>query len=481
MAMRRFGLLFLLTFAGSAQGGGQLPPEILMDQLLLRAERLIEAEDSEGALEVIQQILALQEEHGLELPPAFHFSQAQTEFNTGSLLGAKEAVTRYLTTAGRDGELYADALQFLEEVDGILERRGAPECAGQSEGSECWMEVADQPGCHVWSQVLQPGASATWTGRCAAGLVEGDGALTWTWPPDGSQTVEGTFRFGRLHGQSVVKNGDGTITEGLYVDGREHGPWVTHFPDGGGAEGTFVDGRRHGHWIERLVNGTIAEGIYAGSKRDGPWVIRLADGGIQEGSFAAGEQTGHWILTFAEGQIEEGPMLDGKRHGSWVFTRPGGATDRGSFVADKRQGRWVREYPAPDGRICTVRYVDDEAQGEWDCRSRDEKDGSLRSSPAQRGPSSFPTVSVPLPQSPDRVLATGGPGRPRSDHVRSFGRLRPDWTRVVRRSAGFSPSTTGAETPPEGGGHQESARRRASGSVGLAHYARGQGVPVSWA
>ena len=108
-----------------------------MDQLLLRAERLIEAEDSEGALEVIQQILALQEEHGLELSPAFHFSQAQTQFNTGSLLGAKEAVTRYLTTAGRDGELYADALQFLEEVDGILERPDAPECAGQSEGSEC--------------------------------------------------------------------------------------------------------------------------------------------------------------------------------------------------------------------------------------------------------------------------------------------------------------------------------------------------------
>ena len=319
MAMRRFGLLFLLTFAGSAQGGGQLPPEILMDQLLLRAERLIEAEDSDGALEVIREILALQEEHGLDLPSAFYFSQAQTEFNTGSLLGAKEAVTRYLTTAGRDGELYADALQFLEEVDGILERRDAPDCAGQSEGSECWMEVADQPGCHVWSQVLQPGASATWTGRCAAGLVEGDGALTWTWPPDGSQTVEGTFRFGRPHGQSVVKNGDGTITEGLYVDGREHGPWVTHFPDGGGAEGTFVDGRRHGHWIERLVNGTIAEGIYAGSKRDGPWVIRLADGGIQEGSFAAGEQTGHWILTFADGQIEEGPMLDGKRHGSWCL------------------------------------------------------------------------------------------------------------------------------------------------------------------
>lgn len=202
MAMRRFGLLFLLTFAGSAQGGGQLPPEILMDQLLLRAERLIEAEDSDGALEVIREILALQEEHGLELPPGFHFRHAQAGFAAGSLETAKESATQYLTVAGRDGEFYADALGLLEDVDGILERRGAPECAGQSEGSECWMEVADQPGCHVWSQVLQPGASATWTGRCAAGLVEGDGALTWTWPPDGSQTVEGTFRFGRPHGHS---------------------------------------------------------------------------------------------------------------------------------------------------------------------------------------------------------------------------------------------------------------------------------------
>ena len=348
MAMRRFGLFFLLIFIGSAEGGRQLPPEILMDQLLLRAERLIEAEDSEGALEVIQQILALQVEHGLELPPAFHFSQAQTEFNTGSLLGAKEAVTRYLTTAGRDGELYADALEFLEEVDRILERRGVPECTEQPEDSECWMEVANQPECYVWNPDLQPEETATWMGGCAAGLVQGDGALTWKWPPDNSSESEGPYRFGKRHGHWFENFASGNVAEGPYVDGERNGDWIWKYPDGQVESGPYVDGKQNGHWVERLASGTVQEGPYVDGQEHGQWVVRLSDGGFQEGPFAAGARTGHWVLTFADGQIEEGPMLDGKRHGPWVLREPG-----------------------PDGRICEIRFRDGEAVGEWDCRSRD--------------------------------------------------------------------------------------------------------------
>ena len=74
-----------------------------MDQLLLRAERLIEGEQTAEALEALEEILT-QAEHGIELPPEFYFQRAQATFAAGTLDPARESVTGYLTAAGRDGE-----------------------------------------------------------------------------------------------------------------------------------------------------------------------------------------------------------------------------------------------------------------------------------------------------------------------------------------------------------------------------------------
>ena len=104
----RLQVLFVFTFA--AAGGRQLSAEILVDQLLLRAERSIQQEDSDAALEVIWEILVLQEEHGIELPAEFYFRRAQATFAAATLESAKESVTSYLTAAGKDGEFYDDAL-----------------------------------------------------------------------------------------------------------------------------------------------------------------------------------------------------------------------------------------------------------------------------------------------------------------------------------------------------------------------------------
>ena len=53
----------------------QLPPEIMVDRYLLRADRLMEAKDPTAALEVMGKIIALQKEHGLTLPDEFHFKK----------------------------------------------------------------------------------------------------------------------------------------------------------------------------------------------------------------------------------------------------------------------------------------------------------------------------------------------------------------------------------------------------------------------
>ena len=34
--------------------------------------------------------------------------------------------------------------------------RDGPDCKGQPQGSECWMELENQPGCYVWNENLQP-------------------------------------------------------------------------------------------------------------------------------------------------------------------------------------------------------------------------------------------------------------------------------------------------------------------------------------
>ena len=312
-----------LTLAATLADGKQLPPEILLDQLLLRTGRLIEAEDHVGAHDAIRRMLALQEENGLDLPPEFHFRRAQTVFANGSLIGAKDAVTRYLTVAGREGEFYTDALELLEEVVGVLEKRDAPDCTGQPQGATCWMEISNHPDCYVWNLNVQLVESVTWTGECSAGLAEGRGTLTYEWPPDGLQEVEGTLRFGKVHGATVLTNGDGSTTEGVFVYGKEHGIWVLRFADGTVHEGPFVQGNRHGDWILREADGGVHQGAFVNGERQGDWVLRFADGQIEEGPFLEGKRHGRWVLTFPDGHVDEGQFLEGERHGEWVVRAPG--------------------------------------------------------------------------------------------------------------------------------------------------------------
>ena len=53
--------------SGPPATAAQLPPEIMVDRHLVRVDRLLAADDSAAALEAMNEILALQEEHDLEL------------------------------------------------------------------------------------------------------------------------------------------------------------------------------------------------------------------------------------------------------------------------------------------------------------------------------------------------------------------------------------------------------------------------------
>ncbi|MDE0175513.1 MAG: DUF4189 domain-containing protein [Defluviicoccus sp.] len=114
-----------------------------------------------------------------------------------------------------------------------------PKCPGMPEGSACWLEISNKPGCHLWTRAYDPALKFTWSGGCLGDTAHGRGTLHWS---EGAQTI-----------------GRGT---GEIVQGKQYGGWVDRYPRWGRLEhelreswpegqGVFVteDGERYpGRW-----------------------------------------------------------------------------------------------------------------------------------------------------------------------------------------------------------------------------------------
>ena len=103
----------------------QLPPEILVDRHLLRAERLLADGNPAAALEAMNEILALQDEHALVLQDDFNFQYAQVAYEAGRTEAAISSLNEYLLAAGREGEFYREALELLDSAELRFEREEA--------------------------------------------------------------------------------------------------------------------------------------------------------------------------------------------------------------------------------------------------------------------------------------------------------------------------------------------------------------------
>ena len=127
----RHGLLASSALlAAAATGAAELPPEIAVDRLLVRAEWQAQEGEHRDALATLNEVLALVEEHGMAAPDAFWFRHAQAASVAGEHAQAVESATRYLAAAGRGGEHYRAALELLEKSDReaqVLREREAAE------------------------------------------------------------------------------------------------------------------------------------------------------------------------------------------------------------------------------------------------------------------------------------------------------------------------------------------------------------------
>ena len=188
------------TRAGRGDGTAQLPPEILVDRHLVRAERLLAAGDPAAALEAMNEILALQEEHDLVLQDGFDFDYAQVAYAAGRTETAITSANQYLASAGREGEFYRDALELLDSAEVRLEREAAErrraEAARRRAEAERRRAARWPPGhvfrdCETCPEIVVLPGSAVALGRYEVTLGEyrafasatGAGTATGCWGP----------------------------------------------------------------------------------------------------------------------------------------------------------------------------------------------------------------------------------------------------------------------------------------------------------
>ena len=118
----------------SPASAAQLPPEIMVDRHLVRVDRLLAADDPGAALHAMNDILALQEEHDLELGSDFPVRYARVAFAAGRTETAIASLNQYLVAAGRESEFYREALELLDSADVRLAREETDRLRAEAEG-----------------------------------------------------------------------------------------------------------------------------------------------------------------------------------------------------------------------------------------------------------------------------------------------------------------------------------------------------------
>ena len=383
-----------------AAAAGQLPPEIMADRYLLKAEQAVGDQDLEIARLALERLQALQTERGLELAQEDHFRLAKAWEAAGEPERALQAAVRYLQLGGRDAEHYTEALELMNRAElgkaappagsapvaraastgPTAEGRGSPQhefvpiCSGSSDDN-CWRELASHPGCYVWED-FKPSSggslsgTVTWSGGCSGGAAGGTGTLRWAHPL-GDAEATGLLRAGKASGQWVVGDPILGVQEGPFLQGRKHGRWVTREDGTARLEETYADGELHGHYVAYHSDGTVAaEGRYESGKMHGRWVRSFGNGTVFEGPYLDNYQHGRWVERFESGLYQEGSYLRGKAHGHWVIRDPDGTVQEGPYLDDKRQGGWVER--REDGSVAAEGpYVEGKRHGDWIVRSPD--------------------------------------------------------------------------------------------------------------
>ena len=95
----------------------QLPLAEMADRYLVQADRELRSGDAAAAVETLNLIMALQAEHGLEVPEVFWFRRADAAYAARDMELTLESVVRYIEVSGQDGEHYLAALELYDAAE----------------------------------------------------------------------------------------------------------------------------------------------------------------------------------------------------------------------------------------------------------------------------------------------------------------------------------------------------------------------------
>ncbi|KAF3977666.1 MAG: hypothetical protein HFP77_05985 [Methylococcales symbiont of Iophon sp. n. MRB-2018] len=115
--MKKLLLIIGLNISLSAVA---LPPDMQADRYLLQVEKALQGKDKDykKAVEVMDKIIALKDQHNLQMPIEFYFKYAKITLKGDGKQKANKAYTainHYLQTAGRQGEHYVEALNLYDQ------------------------------------------------------------------------------------------------------------------------------------------------------------------------------------------------------------------------------------------------------------------------------------------------------------------------------------------------------------------------------
>ena len=122
-------VLVSVLLGGFSASAAQLPPDIIADSYLLRAEQAVRDGEYTRAQGEINKLLDLQKEHELDLPEEFHFRYAKAAATADWPEQALEAVVKYLAAAGREGQHYVEALELMNKAQDAIEGGKGPQAA----------------------------------------------------------------------------------------------------------------------------------------------------------------------------------------------------------------------------------------------------------------------------------------------------------------------------------------------------------------
>ena len=110
-------VLVAALFGSCAAGSAQLPPKILADRYLVKVDQLINKKNFRKALELMDKIAELQQDHNFSVPDGFHFKYAEVAFSAKSFKSAIDSVKKYLRIASINDEFYREALALLLQAE----------------------------------------------------------------------------------------------------------------------------------------------------------------------------------------------------------------------------------------------------------------------------------------------------------------------------------------------------------------------------